>query len=89
MPLTRVKSQLMLDLTFGRDGERRLTDWMTQHAQVVWTATDHPWKLEQKLIRSCLRPLNLDQNRHSPFHDRLTALRAAQRTLARSLPVEQ
>ncbi|MFE9658055.1 GIY-YIG nuclease family protein [Micromonospora sp. NPDC006431] len=76
-------------LTFGREGEKRLTAWMVEHAQVVWTATDQPWKLEEELIRSCVLPLNLDQNRHSPFHSQLSALRAAQRAHARLLPVER
>ncbi|MEH0985570.1 GIY-YIG nuclease family protein [Micromonospora sp. CPCC 205556] len=76
-------------LTFGRDGENRLTAWMAEHAQVVWTATDQPWKLEEELIRSCVLPLNLDQNRHSSFHSQLSALRAAQRTHARLLPAER
>nr|WP_225855375.1 hypothetical protein [Micromonospora noduli] len=75
-------------LTFGRDGEKRLTDWMAEHAQVVWSATDQPWKLEEELIRSCVLPLNLDQNLHSSFHSQLSALRAAQRAHARALPVE-
>ncbi|MGY0004020.1 GIY-YIG nuclease family protein [Micromonospora sp. I033] len=74
-------------LTFDREGEKRLTEWMAGHAQVVWTPTDHPWKLEEELIRECVLPLNLDQNRHSPFHGQLSALRLAQRAQARLLPV--
>jgi hypothetical protein len=76
-------------LTFGREGEKRLTDWMAEHAQVVWAPTDHPWKLEEELIRTCVLPLNLDQNRHSSFHSQLSQLRATQRARARLLPVEQ
>ncbi|MET8041206.1 GIY-YIG nuclease family protein [Micromonospora sp. NPDC005215] len=73
-------------LTFGREGENQLTAWMAEHAQVVWVATDQPWKLEEKLIRSCVLPLNLDQNRHGSFHGQLSALRAVQRAQARLLP---
>ncbi|SCL70398.1 hypothetical protein GA0070606_5386 [Micromonospora citrea] len=76
-------------LTFGREGEKRLTAWMAEHAQVVWAATDQPWKLEEELIRSCVLPLNLDQNRHGSFHGQLSALRATQRAQARLLPVER
>ncbi|GAB3987304.1 hypothetical protein GCM10029978_105550 [Actinoallomurus acanthiterrae] len=75
-------------MTFGHEGEAQLTDWMARNAKVVWTVTETPWKLEDKLIRSLVLPLNLDQNRHSPFHQRLSALRAEQRALARSSPVE-
>lgn len=76
-------------LTFGREGEKRLTEWMAEHAKVVWTPTDHPWKLEEELIKTCVLPLNLDQNRHSPFHSQLSELRARQRAQARLLPVER
>ncbi len=85
--LRRVGSGMRM--TFGHEGEGKLTDWMARHAQVVWTVADSPWKLEEELIRSLVLPLNLDQNRHSPFHQRLSAVRAEQRTLARSLPVER
>lgn len=76
-------------LTFGREGEKRLTAWMAEHAHVVWAATDQPWKLEEELIRSCVLPLNLDQNRHNSFHGQLSALRATQRAQARLLPMER
>ncbi|RNM00992.1 GIY-YIG nuclease family protein [Micromonospora solifontis] len=76
-------------MTFGRVGEPRLTEWMSRHAHVVWSATDQPWKLEEGLIRSWVLPLNLDQNRHGSFHGQLSALRAAQRAQARLLPVER
>jgi hypothetical protein len=74
-------------MTFGPDGESRLTAWMADHACVVWTVTDRPWELERQLIRSLVLPLNLDQNQHSPFHQRLSEIRAAQRTRARALPI--
>lgn len=85
--LRRVGSGIRM--TFGREGEKRLTAWMAEHARVVWTVTDQPWKLEEELIRSCVLPLNLDQNRHSAFHSQLSGLRAAQRAHARLLPVER
>jgi hypothetical protein len=73
-------------LTFA-EGEARLSTWMARHARVAWTVTDRPWNLEKDLIRSLALPLNLDQNRHSPFHQALSLLRADQRTNARTLPV--
>ncbi|MEN3539644.1 GIY-YIG nuclease family protein [Microbispora sp. ZYX-F-249] len=74
---------------FGYEGEAQLTDWMGLHAQVVWTVADSPWRLEEELIQSLVLPLNLDQNLHSPFHQKLSTLRAEQRALARSLPIER
>ncbi len=74
-------------MTFGKDGEARLTDWMARHAHVVWTVTDRPWELEERLIRALTLPLNLDQNHHGLFHAELSAARARERDRARSLPV--
>ena len=62
---------------------------MARYARVVWTVVDRPWDVEERLIREMVLPLNLDQNRHSPFHQELTSLRAEQRALARSRPVEK
>jgi hypothetical protein len=73
-------------MTFGL-GEARLTEWMAEHARVAWIIADRPWELEQQLIRTLVLPLNVDQNRHSPFHERLSQLRAAQRAHARSQPI--
>jgi hypothetical protein len=75
-------------MTFGREGEARLSSWMAEHARVVWTVAADPWTVEKRLIKEMVLPLNLDQNRHSPFHQQLSALRTAQRSLARSSPVE-
>ncbi|MBM2623280.1 hypothetical protein JIG36_48065 [Actinoplanes sp. LDG1-06] len=74
-------------LTFGADGEARLSAWMAEHARVVWVVTGEPWLLEERLIREQTLPLNLDQNRHSPFHQQLSALRAEQRARARQGPI--
>jgi hypothetical protein len=74
-------------LTFGHDGEALVTAWMAEHAKVTWTTVDHPWELEHELIRSHDLPLNLDQNRHHPFHAEMSAQRARQRALAKALPI--
>jgi hypothetical protein len=60
---------------------------MAAHARVVWTEIADGWRLEEELIRTLPLPLNLDQNRHSPFHQTLSALRASQRARARSMPI--
>lgn len=73
-------------LTFS-SGEATLSDWMDRHAKVCWLETPTPWLLEHELIQNVSLPLNLDQNRHSSFWQDLSAIRASQRTLARSLPV--
>ena len=74
-------------LTFTVEGERRLSVWMANHAFVAWTETPQPWLLEVKLLRELALPLNLDGNRHHPFRERLSVLRAAARARARARPV--
>ena len=73
-------------LTFS-EGEAALSEWMAAHARVCWLATRQPWTIESELIRQLVLPLNLDQNLHSPFRAALSAARARQRAIARSLPV--
>jgi hypothetical protein len=73
-------------MTFS-SGEATLSTWIAAHARVCWLVTPQPWLLEQVLIEHQVLPLNLDQNRHGAFHAELTAARAHQRNLARSLPI--
>jgi hypothetical protein len=73
-------------LTFSA-GEQALSEWMGQHARVCWVETATPWTLEHELIQELVLPLNLDQNAHSGFRQELSAIRGAQRTQARSLPM--
>jgi hypothetical protein len=75
-------------MTFGHDGERILSEWMAAHARVVWSAVAAPWQVEERLIHRLVLPLNLDQNRHSPFRSTLSAARSKQREHARNSPVE-
>jgi hypothetical protein len=49
---------------------------MAAHARVCWLPTDRPWTIESQLISQLALPLNLDQNKHNPFHAELTAARA-------------
>lgn len=74
-------------MTFGKVGEATLSQWMATHARVAWVAHARPWEFEHQFIQTADLPLNLDQNRNHFFHGTLSALRAAQRARARSLPV--
>lgn len=74
-------------LTFGRAGERELSDWMAEHARVCWLLHPEPWIAETALISSLDLPLNLDQNRNHTFHPYLSGLRATAKAGARALPI--
>lgn len=74
-------------LTFGTAGETTLRTWMAENARVCWVNHAEPWVLEAELISLLDLPLNLEQNRHNPFHARLTKLRADACRNARELPV--
>jgi hypothetical protein len=54
-------------LTFTVEGERRLSEWMADHAFVAWVQSPQPWLLEVRLLRELVLPLNLGGNRHHPF----------------------
>ncbi|MCF6526187.1 GIY-YIG nuclease family protein [Streptomyces sp. JJ36] len=73
-------------MTFAETGEAVLSEWMAEHARVCWVEHPQPWTLESELIGRLDLPLNLDQNGHNSFHQRLTQLRADARERARSLP---
>lgn len=70
-------------LTFGKAGEATLSQWMAENARVCWIEHAEPWALESELDL----PLNLDQNRHNAFHDRLKEMRAQARQQARGLSI--
>ncbi|GAA3479141.1 GIY-YIG nuclease family protein [Streptomyces yanii] len=74
-------------MTFGRAGEAALSQWMAENARVCWIEQNEPWTMESELISQLDLPLNLDQNRHNTFHDRLKELRAQARQRARELPI--
>lgn len=73
-------------LTFDK-GESELSQWMANHARVCWYTDPEPWLVEARLISELVLPLNLDQNKDGIFHQALSAIRQAQRQLARDLPV--
>ncbi|MET7984188.1 MULTISPECIES: GIY-YIG nuclease family protein [unclassified Streptomyces] len=74
-------------MTFGKQGEAALSQWMAENARVCWIEHNEPWTLESELISQLDLPLNLDQNRRNPFHNRLKELRSQARQRARELAV--
>ena len=72
-------------LTF-HSGEKILNAWLEANARVAWQACPAPWQAEHQLIARYSLPLNLDANRNHAFHSTLSALRAAAKMRARSLP---
>lgn len=60
---------------------------MADNARVCWLEHGEPWTMESELISQLDLPLNLDQNRHSAFRERLKVLRAQARQRARELPI--
>lgn len=74
-------------MTFGKASEATLSQWMADHARVCWIEQREPWALESRLIAQLDLSLNLDQNRHNAFHNRLRELRARARRRARESPI--
>lgn len=73
-------------MTFGKEGEGRLSEWFQRNAFVSWVVDPEPWKLEERLIADLSLPLNLDQNRDHPFHSVLSEIRQSAKRRARELP---
>lgn len=71
-------------LTFGVDGEARLSAWMAVHARVSFVITPEPWANERQLLCALSLPLNLRDNDGHPFRSTLGAIRSAARTRARA-----
>jgi len=70
-------------MTFGRDGEERLSTWMADNAFVCWVEHPRPWQIESVLIRELRPPLNLADNAEHPFCSTLRGLRGAAKQTAR------
>ncbi|MBL9009232.1 MAG: hypothetical protein JNJ46_33540 [Myxococcales bacterium] len=71
-------------LTFGADGEARLSAWMAVHARVSFVITPEPWEIERQLLSATSLPLNLRDNDGHPFRSTLGAIRSAARARARA-----
>lgn len=74
-------------VTFGKEGEARLSEWMAENAFVVWMEHDEPWVLEPELIQNVSLPLNIEHNERHRFPPVLAALRKEARERAKVLPV--
>ncbi|MYT60584.1 GIY-YIG nuclease family protein [[Kitasatospora] papulosa] len=74
-------------MTFGKEGEAALSQWMAENARVCWIEHAEPWTMESELISQLDLPLNLDQNRRNAFRRRLKELRAQARQRARELSI--
>jgi hypothetical protein len=71
-------------LTFGADGEARLSAWMAAHARVSFVITPEPWEIEHQLLSATSLPLNLRDNEHHPFRATLMEIRGNARQRARA-----
>jgi hypothetical protein len=66
-------------------GEKRLNDWLDEHARVKVIGVDEPWLVEPHIIGDFTLPLNLDHNDHA-FGTQLSAMRGEARRSARLQP---
>ena len=64
------------------DGERLLSEWMSQNAKVIWCADCRPWEIEKEVIWQLYLPLNLDHNTQHPFYNDLLGLRKSRKNRA-------
>jgi hypothetical protein len=71
-------------LTFTKQGENLLSEWMAENALVAWKMTEEPWLEEKELIRTISLPLNLEGNPAHPFYAQLSRIRALAREAARA-----
>ena len=74
--------------TFTNPGERKLDDWMADHAFVVWIEADEPWAVGRQILASDLSlPLNLDSNTRPEHIALLSGVRRKARERADELPI--
>ena len=76
-------------MTFGKEGEDILSQWLQGNAFVSWVVDPEPWVFEEKLIAELSLPLNLDQNTSHPFHPVLSEIRKRAKQKARELPINE
>ena len=72
--------------TFTNPGEIVLDGWLAAHAHIAFTAIEHPWEVETRLLSMISLPLNLSGNAHS-FAAHLSRTRAVAKSEAAMLPV--
>lgn len=74
-------------LTFTKQGEPTISEWMAENAYVCWIEDEKPWDTEDEVIARYDVPPNLDKNQRNIFHPELSRIRAERRKAARLLPV--
>jgi hypothetical protein len=79
----RIPGPFSRRMTFGSDGERKLSEWMGEHTRIACVACQNPWDVEEALIERLSLPLNLDQNGRHAFRATLRAIRSDARRRAR------
>lgn len=57
------------------EGEKVLSEWMSENAFVTWVVHEEPGRVEDQTIRQLSLPLNLRDNESHPFHRNLTSIR--------------
>jgi hypothetical protein len=72
LSITRAAS---LKLKMLPEDETRLTGWMNENAQVVWSTCPAPWEVEDHLIQGTRLPLNI-RGSSDPFANELSKLRS-------------
>ena len=73
-------------MTFTRDGEDWLNDWMDKNAFVCWYEHKAPWEIKEQVITAFSTPLNIQDGTH-PFRKILKGRRVEAKRLAREMPI--
>ena len=65
------------------DGEKVLSEWMSQNAKVTWHTFRRPWEIEKEVIEQLSPPFNLNHNTQHQFYDDLHNLRTRKKNEAK------
>ena len=63
-------------VTFTKDGEQKLSNWMNENAFVSWVEEPQPWVLEKEALKNIPLPLNIRDNPLNEFSPILSKLRS-------------
>lgn len=50
-------------VSFRIEGEKRLTEWIIQHAVVSWIVCNNPKQIESLIVKQCILPLNIQESK--------------------------
>ena len=67
--------------------EQDLSRWMRENTLVTWLEINEPWHLEEYLLQNFSLPLNIRDNKRSPFYETLRRIRSQCCQRARMLPI--